>query len=55
MNDLRKDALAWWRAKPLTEKLEIAKRYFPMHDFIFVSTSTSRITQIYIDHLGKGK
>lgn len=44
----REDALRWWRALNYSQQCEMITKFFPGKSFINISTSSSKITQMYL-------
>jgi hypothetical protein len=40
-------ALSWWRGLSLQEQKNLVDKHFPTKDFILISTSSSRIEEIW--------
>ncbi len=45
--EMRKQAVEWWRGLRDDHQMELAKLYYPDHQFILVTTSTNKIEMIY--------
>ena len=45
----REDALRWWRDLNHLQQCELIARFFPNRSFIEVSTSSSKIEQMFLN------
>jgi len=44
----REDALRWWRDLNHLQQCELIAKFFPGKSFINISTSSSKITQMFL-------